>query len=174
MVAITVSGWAGSGKSTLAKRLATTLKMEYFSVGTWFRKKATDAGMNIADFMKVAPKELHNEVDDYVKQIAREKNVVIDARLAGWMAPDADFKIFLTAPVEERARRASEREDTPLEEETQNVIRRDDQDIKNYLEIYGINLKDMGIYDLVLNTARLDADEVAEIVELVVRKAVKL
>lgn len=169
-----MSGWSGTGKSTLAKKLAKRLNLEYFSVGNWFRKKAKAAGKDIADFMKDAPKDMHLQVDNHVKQIARDSNVVIDARLAGWMAEDANFKIFLTAPVEVRAERAAGRNSTERAEERKHIIKRDDQDCKNYKRIYGIDLRDLSVYDLVLNTARLNADEVADIVELVVRKAVKL
>jgi len=174
MRAIAVSGWAGAGKSTLAKALAERFRFDYFSVGEWFRKKAEKTGMDIKEFMKVAPPEMHREIDSYVKKIARKGNVVIDGRLSGFMAGEHAFKIFLTAPVEVRARRISTRDGIAYEKALKIVRERDEQDVKNYLKIYGIDLRDLSIYNLVLDTQFFDIREMVEVVSGVVARALEL
>ena len=75
MVTITVSGPAGSGKSTDAKFIAKEFGLTYYSVGSFFRNKADEADLSIGDFMKTVTASLHNEADDYVKNLAKKGSV---------------------------------------------------------------------------------------------------
>ena len=154
--------------------------MEYFSVGRWFREKAKEAGVPIDEFVKNCPEDMHREIDSHMKKIAKEKNVVLDARLAGWMVPDADLKIFLTAPFETRVGRIAESHKDRIAEAregnetwTDEVSRREKEEIEKYKELYGIDLEDLSIYDLVLNTGKISAEDVLEIVEVIIKKVVK-
>jgi len=181
MVAITVSGKIGSGKSTLAKKLAACLNLEYFSVGRQFRVLAEKEGLPIEEFIKKSPEDLHIKIDNKMKEVAKTRNVVIDARLAGWMVPDADLKIFLTAPLKTRAHRIMKNRHKRIAEEKKDSetwvdesVRREKIEWEKYNKLYGIDLNDLNGYDLVLNTERIGAEDLLEIVELVIKKAVKL
>lgn len=181
MVAITVSGKIGAGKSTLAKGLAKSLAMEYFSIGKYFRELAEKAGQTVDEFVKASKKDIHLDIDNHMKEIAKTKNIIIDARLSGWMVPDADLKIFLTAPLENRVERIkNDLENRTAEKKDENeswtdrIKKREQIEAEKYKKIYGINLTDLNVYDLVINTERIDAADLLEIVELVIKNTVKI
>ncbi len=99
---------------------------------------------------------------------------MLDGRLTGFMASGADFRVFLKASPETRARRMARREGLDIKKAAKELVERDEQDIANYRRIYGIDMNDLSIYDLVLDTDRLAEGEVVDIIELAVRKALKI
>ncbi|HYF79012.1 MAG TPA: (d)CMP kinase, partial [Symbiobacteriaceae bacterium] len=68
------------------------------------------------------------------RQIARKGGVVMDGRdIGSYVLPGADVKFFVTASLEERARRRQEQQaakghDIPLDELIADIARRDEQD----------------------------------------------
>src|SRR6056297_4031210 len=104
---ITVSGPAGSGKSTLAQSLADALDYEHVSGGDIFRELAEERGMTPLELNRAAEDDdqIDRDLDRRLRDIAAERDdVVLESRLAGWMAGDyADIKLWLTAPLDARA-----------------------------------------------------------------------
>jgi len=164
---ITVSGLAGSGTTTLCRNLARHYGFKHIYAGLIFRQMAKEMGMSLEEFQKYA--ELHPEVDREVdrRQIeaAKECNVVIEGRLAGWMVEKADLKIWLDAPIRERARRVARREGITVEKAFMGIAEREKQNRKRYLNLYGIDIDDMSIYDLVIDTSKWGPDGVFSIVK---------
>ena len=164
---ITVSGLAGSGTTTLCRNLARYYGFKHIYAGLIFRQMAKEMGMSLEEFQKYV--ELHPEIDREVdrRQIeaAKECNVVIEGRLAGWMVKNADLRIWLDAPIMERAKRVARREGIPVEEAFVKIAEREKQNRKRYLNIYGIDIEDKSIYDLIINTAHWGPDGVFAIVK---------
>ncbi len=164
---ITVSGLAGSGTTTLCKNLARYYGFKHIYAGLIFRQMAREMGMTLEEFQEYA--ELHPEVDREVDrrqvEAAEECNVVIEGRLAGWMVEKADLKIWLDAPIRERARRVARREGISVEKAFMAIAEREKQNRKRYLNLYGIDIDDMSIYDLVIDTSKWGPDGVFSIVK---------
>ena len=100
-----------------------------------------------------------------LKQVAmarQTENAILASRLAIWMLGDADYKIFLEASEETRAKRIQNREGGSLEEQRIKTKKRDINDHNRYLEIYNIDNSNYGFADLIINTDNLTAEEVAE------------
>jgi len=119
-----------------------------------FRQIAKERGMTLDEFSKYA--ELHPSTDRMIDRrtadAAKEGNVLIDGRLAGWMAKKADVKILLTAPLEVRAKRIARREGRRYREVLKETMIRERSEAKRFKKFYGIDVKDYSIFDLVLNT----------------------
>jgi len=164
---ITVSGPGGSGTTTLCRNLARYYGFKHIYAGLIFRQMAKELGMTLQEFQKYV--ELHPEIDREVDkrqvEAAKECNVVIEGRLAGWMVRDADLKIWLDAPMIERAARVARREGISVEEAYVQTAEREKQNRKRYLNLYGIDIEDRSIYDLIINTAKWGPDGVFEIVK---------
>jgi cytidylate kinase len=161
---ITVSGPAGSGKSTLAARLAERLGYDHVSGGDIFREIAAERDLTPLELNKRAEEDdgIDRALDERLRSTARDRDdLVLESRLAGWMAGDyADVRIWLTAPIEVRAARIAEREDKPAEQARSETEARSESEALRYRRYYGIDIDALGIYDLVLNTARWDPDGV--------------
>lgn len=169
---ITISGPAGSGKSTAAKALASSLGYEHVSGGDIFRELAEERGMTPLELNRHAEEDdqIDRDLDRRLRQIAAQRDdLVLESRLAGWMAGEhADFRIWLDAPLDVRARRIAEREEKSRELAGEETKERSESEARRYEDYYGIDISDLSIYDLVLNTSRLDPDGVVSAIETVV------
>ena len=167
---ITVSGLAGSGTTTLCRNLSRYYGFKHIYAGLIFRQMAKEMGMTLQQFQEYA--EMHPEIDREVdrRQIeaAKDCNVVIEGRLAGWMVKEADLKIWLEAPIQVRAQRVARREGISIEEAFMQIAEREMQNRKRYLNLYGVDINDSSIYDLVVNTGKWSPDGVFAIVKAAV------
>jgi len=169
MVTITISGTPGSGKSTVAKLLEKKLGLKYIYSGMLFRETAKKHKMNLEEFGKYCEQnpEIDKEIDNKQLQILKKGNVILEGRLAGWLAHLNNipaFKIMLDADIDTRARRIVKREKGSIEKRKKEIIEREKSEALRYKKYYNINLKDNAIYDKVINTANKKPDEIVEII----------
>jgi cytidylate kinase len=169
---LTVSGPPGSGKSTTAAGLADALEYEHVSGGDIFRAVATERDLSALELNKLAETEdeIDRELDRRQRELAETQgNVVLESRLAGWMAGEhADLRIWLDAPLDVRISRIAEREDKSAEDAREETVARADSEALRYREYYGIDISNLSIYDLVVNTARWSATGVPAVVRTAV------
>ena len=170
---VTISGPAGSGKSTAAAALAEALEYDHVSGGDIFRDLADERGLTPLELNRQAEEDetIDRDLDRRLRETAAAgDDLVLESRLAGWMAGEhADFRVWLDAPLAIRARRIAEREDKPIDLAREETQARATSEAKRYREYYGIDIEELSIYDLVLNTARLDPDGVVEAVATILR-----
>ncbi|MDW7727825.1 MAG: AAA family ATPase [Candidatus Methanoperedens sp.] len=163
---ITISGPPGSGKSTLSKRLSGKLGMEHISVGDIFRKMAEDRCMSLEEFGVLASSNdvIDRKLDEAQKKIAKEKdNIILEGRLSGFLV-DADLKIWLKASLETRAERIANRENKDLSSALDETSKRSRCEAGRYLDYYNIDVSDLSVYDLVIDSGKWNPDEITEIV----------
>lgn len=163
---ITISGPPGSGKSTLSRLLSARLGMELVSIGDIFRKMAEDRCMSLEEFGIVAKcnDEIDLKIDGAQKKIAKERdNIVLEGRLSGFLV-EADLKIWLKAPLRVRAERIAERECKPVSIAMAETMEREECERERYLKYYDIDIKDLSIYDFVIDSSRWKPEEINEIV----------
>jgi cytidylate kinase len=170
---VTISGPAGSGKSTAAAALAEALGYDHVSGGDIFRDLADERGLTPLELNRQAEEDeaIDRDLDRRLRETAATgDDLILESRLAGWMAGEhADFRVWLDAPLEIRARRIADREDKPIDLAREETQARATSEAKRYREYYGIDIAELSIYDLVLNTARLDPDGVVEAVATILR-----
>ena len=163
---LTVSGPPGSGKSTTAELLAERFALEHVSGGDIFRELADERGYTPLEFNKLAEEndEIDRDLDRRLREIAREgDDLVLESRLAGWLAGDeADFRFWLDAPARVRGQRIAEREGKDPDRATEETKAREASEAQRYDQYYGIDIRDLTIYDLSVNTARWEPDAVLD------------
>jgi cytidylate kinase len=161
---ITVSGPPGSGKSTTAAGLADAFGLDHVSGGDIFRSLADERDMSLAEFNALAEEDdqVDRDLDRRLYDTARDRDdLVLESRLAGWLAGDeADIRLWLDAPVSVRAARIADREDKSVEQARRETTEREESEAGRYLAYYDIDIGDLSIYDVALNTARWDAEAV--------------
>ncbi len=164
---VTVSGPIGSGKSTVAGLLSGLTGFEYISGGDMFRMRARKAGMTVEEYNVYAEQhpEIDRQQDDIILDMLRERDrIVLDSRLSGWLAHRNGipaFKIFIDAALDERVSRVIKREGGSNGHVRQALLEREESEKKRYLEFYGIDVTDRSIYDLVLETDEMSAEDAA-------------
>ena len=167
---ITISGLAGSGTTTASKILSEKIGIPYISAGDIFRRMAAERNMDILEFSKFAEEneDIDTEIDRKQFQIAKEHNdLIIEGRLSGHFV-DADLKLWFIAPLNIRTKRICKREDKPYEIVKEEIVTRSESEAKRYHEIHNIDIENMEIYDLIINTGSFHAESVADIILKVV------
>ncbi len=168
---VAIGGPIGVGKSTVARGLATRLGYKYISGGEVFREVARARGISIVEVNKLAEEDpaLDREVDRRQRELARGGNCVVESRLSGWMVDDADIRIWLRAPIEVRAARVSQREGQDPAEAQAEFVERERSEWSRYKALYGIDMSDLSVYDLVIDTARWNAEVIVDALTGLVR-----
>ena len=168
---ITISGLPGSGTTTVAKLLSEDLSVELISAGELFRQIAKEKKLPLEHFNKLAETD-----DDFDRQIderqaeeaMKRENVIVEGRLSGFFVPDADLKIWLKAPVEVRAARIAGREKIAYEEALSAMNNRERSENRRYEQYYGINLNELSIYDLVIDSSKWGGRGIVEMIKVAV------
>ena len=166
---IAISGRSGCGNTTVSQILADRLGLKM--VNYTFRSIAEEDGISFDDVCRRAETADEDDlrVDRTQVTMAMEAPSVLGSRLAIWMLEEADLKVFLTGSPETRAGRILMREGGSLEDQIKATSTRDKLDHDRYKRLYDIDNNDYSLADLVINTDRLDAAEVADIIETAVR-----
>ena len=164
-IRIAVSGKSGCGNTTVSRLLADTLKLRF--INFTFRSLAQEKGMDLKEIIALAAKDdlWDREVDTRQVELAREGGgCVLGSRLAIWMLPEADLKVFLDARPETRAKRIQGREGESLKDIMEFTAYRDQQDHERYLRIYKIDNDDYSFADIVIDTDDISPPEIVEII----------
>jgi cytidylate kinase len=167
---VTVAGYHGSGRSSQAKKIAENFRLRYISTGILFRERAEELGVSLEEMNRVASEEpeFDNWLDERTKIESRKGGVVIDANLSAWMAEDPDIRFFLTCSFEERVKRIVNREGQSMEAVEKETKAREELERRRYLDYYGVDLDDLSVYDLILNTELFSLESTARILKNVI------
>jgi len=163
---ITVSGQPGSGKTSVATEIAEKYGFAIISAGEQFRKLAAERGMTLEEFGRQAEadRSIDLAIDQRQKELAaKHANALVEGRLAGWTI-DADLKIWLKTPLRVRAERIAKREDVPVHRAYDETEAREKCELLRYRSFYDIDLTDLTVYDLVIDTTKWDAGGVSNII----------
>ena len=169
MVTITISGTPGSGKSTVGKLLKKKLRTRYVYSGKIFRETAKKYDMSLEEFGKYCEnnKEIDQELDRRQLEILQKGDVILEGRLAGWIAHRNNIsatKIMLDADLEARAKRIVKREEGQIKKRREEILNRGKSEANRYKNYYNIDLKDTSIYDLVIDSTDKTPEEIVEII----------
>jgi cytidylate kinase len=160
-IKVAVSGKSGCGNTTVSRILSETLKLRFINIT--FRTLAEERGLALSEVLALSAKDdsWDIEVDTRQVKLAREGGgCVLGSRLAIWMLPEADFKVFLTAQPETRAKRIQIREGGSIDGIAQFTAARDRQDHERYLRIYNIDNDEYSFADIIIDTDNIEPPEI--------------
>ena len=164
---ITIGGLAGTGTTTLAQVLSEKLNVPYISAGFIFREMAAERGMSVLEFSEFA--EGNDEIDKEIDKRQAEKakstdNLILEGRLSAFFVDNADLRICLMTPFDVRSKRIAERENKSVDVAKSEIIIREESEVLRYKEIHNIDISNMEIYDLIINTDSFDPESISEII----------
>ena len=177
MKAIIVSGMSAVGKTTVSHKVAEALGKPMLGGGDVLKEMAVEEGFepggddwwDTAEGMRFLQERkkksgFDKEVDARLIQKARKGDVVITSYPVPWLTGDG-LKVWLSGSVKSRATRMSKRDGTPVSKCRDVLSVRDQENYRLYKKLYGIEYgRDLGPFDLVVETDSIDEARVAEIV----------
>jgi cytidylate kinase len=171
---VTISGLPGSGTSTLARALAEALGLAHVDGGQIFRSLAAERGLDVHAFGVLAEGDpaIDLELDVRLADRGRQGDVVLESRLAGWIATNEDLaatRVWVACDPGERARRVSAREGSAPAAAAAENARREASEAERYLTYYGIDITDTTPYDLVVDSTSTPPDDLLAAVRAAVR-----
>jgi cytidylate kinase len=164
-IKIAVSGKSGCGNTTISGIVAERLGLSF--INFTFRSLAVERGLDLKQVLERAAGDdcWDREVDARQTRLARESGgCVLGSRLAIWMLPEADLKVYLRARGETRAARIVKREGGSLAEVAAFTLERDRQDHDRYLRIYNIDNDNYEFADLVIDVDELEPPAIAALI----------
>ena len=166
---ISLAGDLGSGKSTVSDILIERLGAKYYSTGKIVRGIAEKRGMTVTElnvYMETHP-EIDHEIDDGLRALSTvDELLIIDSRMA-WHFTEGTFSVYLSTDIETsalrimNANRVGEHAAT-LEETVKETRARRESEKKRYMTQYGVDIKDLMNYDLIVDTANSTPEVIAE------------
>jgi cytidylate kinase len=164
---IAISGHSGCGNTTATRNVGQALGLVILNYT--FRDLARDLDLT---FDYIHEHAMTHLVFDYltdltlIRSALANENIVVGTRLASWLM-NADLRVWLQAPLETRAFRINLRETekhSNYEQILYKTLKRDEQNRKRYLRLYGLDIEDHSDFDVTINTEKLTADQVSSLI----------
>ncbi len=174
---ITLSGLHGTGKTTYAKTLSKTFNLRHISAGILFRQIATEKDISISELTKLASRndKIDQLIDERTRMEAERGNVIIDGLLAGWIAIKYfNIKLYLTTSDKIRFSRIASRENISIINARKLTLFREEIERKRFIKYYNLNIDNLTIYDLILNTELLSIESNVMIMKNFIQEYIKL
>ncbi len=180
---VIISGPPAIGKTTVAKGLAKEFDLKYLSGGDVLKELAEEQGFRTGrdDFwdtsfgmeflsMRKTNHEFDKKVDEKLKKLFLEGGKIITSYTLPWLVQDG-IKIWLAGLQENSAKRMTIRDGISFEEALKIVEKRYQENKMIYKELYGFNFgDDLSVFDIIINTDNLGADEVLSVARSVVKE----
>ncbi|MCS7115428.1 MAG: cytidylate kinase family protein [Candidatus Bathyarchaeota archaeon] len=184
-IVICICGMAGSGKSTLARKLAEKYGFKYYSGGDALKALALERGYKPLEkgwwesregltFLENREKntEFDEAVDQKLLEMAEKGNVVLDSWTMPWLLKRG-FKIWLEASPRKRAERVARRDGISVQKALKILKIKEEKTKAIYKKLYGFSLgEDLSPFHLILDTDNLTAEEVFQVLSMVLDKLV--
>lgn len=167
---ISINGDLGSGKSTVCELLKNKYGFEIFSTGTIQRRLAKSNGISTLELNKISEKDnsLDNSIDKGVMEYANNhkgESIVFDSRMA-WHFLPVSFKVRLTVDTLIAAERVYNNRYSPeesyssIEDARRSLLKRQKSETQRFKIFYGVDIKDLNNYDLIVDTSNLTPEGV--------------
>ena len=162
---VTIGGPPGGGKTTAATLFAEKYGFALLSGGALFREMAAERRMDLVAFGAHAEKhpDIDRELDEIILVSVRTavldgKDTVVDGRIQAHLLTRAGvraFRVLFTAPIDVRAKRIADRERKSEKQALDEILVRERSERVRYAAIYGIDLDDVTVYDLEIDSSEL-------------------
>ena len=127
---------------------------------------AKDRKMTLLEFSEFAEgnNNIDYELDKKQAEIANNsENLIVEGRISAYFV-EADYRIWFIAPEDIRAERICDREKEPLDKIKEEMIIRSSSEAKRYQEIHNIDINNLDIYDIIINSGTFNTEATVKII----------
>jgi cytidylate kinase len=183
MKSIVISGPPAVGKTTVAKGLAEEFQLQYLSGGDVLKEMAkeqgfdsdgddwwdTEEGMKFLN-QREQNSEFDKKLDEKLILLFNEGGMVITSYTLPWLIKDG-IKIWLEGSHESSSKRMQSRDNMSPNDAYEITKKRFDKNKALYKKLYDYDFgDDKSVFDLIINTDNLTAQQVIDVVKETVRK----
>ena len=179
---VIISGPPAVGKTTVALGLAKEFDLKYLSGGDVLKELAKEQGFKTEgddwwdrpDGMKFLSQRAENyefdkKVDEKLIELFNQGGMVITSYTLPWLVDDG-IKIWLEGSHTNSAKRMKNRDNMSTEEALETTKQRYDANKILYKKLYNFDFgEDTSVFDIVIDTDDLNAEQVLEISKKTVR-----
>jgi len=179
---IVISGPPAVGKTTVAKGLANEFNLTYLSGGDVLKELAKEQGFEVdgddwwdtKEGMKFLEQresnsEFDKKVDKKLIELFKNGGMVITSYTLPWLVDDG-IKIWLDGSHDSSTKRMQTRDNMSSVEAFEVTKKRYDKNKMLYKKLYDFNFgEDVSVFDKIINTDNLSADQVIELSKETVR-----
>ena len=180
---IVISGPPAVGKTTVAKGLAEEFQLEYLSGGDVLKQMAKEQGFDsegddwwdTEDGLKFLNQreqnsEFDKKLDEKLTTMFNNGGMVITSYTLPWLVKDG-IKIWLEGSHASSTKRMQSRDNMSPEEAYEITKERFDKNKALYKKLYDFDFgDDKSVFDLIINTDNLTAQQVIDVAKETVRK----
>ncbi len=166
---IAISGKAGSGKSSVGERVAQILGLRVVSHS--FKTLAQKTGKTLMEIQKEAASNpaIDKDMDEIIRSEAAKGDCVVVTWLGPWIVKHPDLRVWLDATDQTRAARISGRDGMGERAALEHIRKRDADNRKRYLALYGIDIEDRNEFDITLNSGKFSIEQLAQMITAAAR-----
>lgn len=180
---IVISGPPAVGKTTVAKGLAEEFNFQYLSGGDVLKEMATEQGFDsqgddwwdTSEGMKFLNQreensEFDKKLDEKLTTLFNQGSMVITSYTLPWLINNG-VKIWLAGSHESSTARMQSRDKMSPQDAYEITKQRFDKNKALYKKLYNIDFgDDTSVFDVVINTDNLSAQQVIDVAKETVRK----
>ena len=180
---IVISGPPAVGKTTVAKGLAEEFQLQYLSGGDVLKDMAKEQGFDsdgddwwdTEDGMKFLNQreknsEFDKKLDEKLTGLFNKGGMVITSYTLPWLIKDG-IKIWLEGSHASSTKRMQNRDNMTPEDASEITKERFDKNKALYKKLYNFDFgDDKSVFDLIINTDNLTAQQVIDVTKETVRK----
>ncbi|MCL4372157.1 cytidylate kinase family protein [Candidatus Marsarchaeota archaeon] len=159
---ICISGFTASGKTTIAQAVSEGMGISH--IHRSYKEFVKTEG-DIAAFVSNADPKFTKAFDrEIIKSVKAKRDCVVSTWLSPWLVKDATLKIWLAATLEERSKRWARDYGIPIKKAKKTVAAKDSSTVEMAKRTYGIDLRDISAFDIIINTERTSKEEAAKLI----------
>ena len=180
---IVISGPPAVGKTTVAKGLAKEFQLQYLSGGDVLKEMASEHGFDSKgddwwdteegmEFLNQREQnsEFDKKLDEKLSILFNQGGMVITSYTLPWLVKDG-IRIWLEGSHESSTNRMQSRDNMSSEDAYKITKERFDKNKALYKKLYDFDFgEDKSVFDLIINTDNLTAQQVIDVTKETVRK----